>query len=212
MDTLLTYCGQRMPFSASGGGTSSSNAFTQFGSGEQNTYQCDVITLLTKPQVPPEPFYTHPSPPPPPTHTAHHTPRTAQTRAFQLSRCVASLPHPPPPRPFCCHGAPYPTPPYPPSVQEFYELYLADPRAPGNAFYPAPVRIVNLRAKGTYPNNFQVRRRALLILSFSPRSLTWTASSALPGETPSPSTEARIHLWCALRARPLYRPMKQRGA
>jgi len=49
-----------------------------------------------------------------------------------------------------------------PTLQEFYELYLADPRAPGNAFYPAPVRIVNLRAKGTYPNNFQVRRRALL--------------------------------------------------
>lgn len=89
MDTLLTYCGQRMPFSASGGGTSSSNAFTQFGSGEQNTYQCDVITLLTKPQVPPEPPslpFLHPYHTP---HTTHHPIANLPT---VILRC---LPHSP---------------------------------------------------------------------------------------------------------------------
>jgi len=88
MNTLLTYCGEPAPYSGFGGGTSSSNAFTQFGSGEINHYNCDLATLLTKPQ-------------------------------------------------------------------EFYELYLADPRGAGNGLYPAPVRVVNLRNKGSNPNNFQ---------------------------------------------------------
>ena len=88
MNTLLTYCGEPAPYSGFGGGTSSSDAFTQFGSGEINHYNCDLATLLAKPQ-------------------------------------------------------------------EFYELYLADPRGAGNGLYPAPVRIVNLRNKGSNPNNFQ---------------------------------------------------------
>ena len=88
LNTFLTYCGEPAPYSGYGGGTSSSNAYTQFGSGEVNHYKCDLATLLAKPQ-------------------------------------------------------------------EFYELYLADPRGAGNALYPAPVRVTNLRSKFVNPNNFQ---------------------------------------------------------
>ena len=88
MNTLLTYCGEPAPYSGFGGGTSSSNAYTQFGSGEINKYKCALATLLAK-------------------------------------------------------------------TQEFYELYLADPRGAGNGLYPVPVRVVNLRSKGSNPNNFQ---------------------------------------------------------
>ena len=121
MDTLLTYCGQRMPFSASGGGTSSSNAFTQFGSGEQNTYQCDVITLLTKPQVPPEPFYTPPSPPPP------------------LAVAFRSLPHSPTsPATFLLpwRTLPYPTPPS--ACAGVLRAVPGRPARPGQRVLPRP--------------------------------------------------------------------------